>query len=257
VIRITKRNEAPAKLADGVAVVEDYEGAIRAAPDTAGREKERFIFKKTIYGHSTVKNALMEDQHQKCCYCEGYFAGHSSGDVEHYRPKAFSLQSEKGTKIYPGYYWLAYAWSNLYCSCEICNRVRKRNLFPLKDNSRRARRPSDRLEDEEPLLIDPGGAVDPRAHVKFIDNVPRGATELGRRTVEVLGLDRPALNRARLPFFRRLAHLHRVASLPDSEMTSDALKSIRADARTELHEMIGPESEYSAMVQDYLEAHNH
>lgn len=235
-------------------MVAEYERAINERAGIAGTERESFTFRKAIYGHVTVKVALKNDQRQKCCYCEGHFAGHASGDVEHFRPKAFSQQTQAEERNYPGYYWLAYTWTNLYYSCEICNRVRKRNLFPLNDQTRRARRPSDVLEDEDPLLLDPGGERDPREHIRFIDNVPRGITDVGKRTIEVLGLDRAELSRARLPFFKRLVTLRRLARLPDAAITTDELREIRDDARAELQELTRPKSEYSAMAQDFLAA---
>lgn len=253
-IRVRKRNEAPAKLAEGTALVEEHNKAIDDRPGIAGSERETFKFKKAIYGHKSVKDALKEDQCHKCCYCEGYFAGHASGDVEHYRPKAYSLQTTGGRRVYPGYYWLAYSWSNLYYSCEICNRVRKRNLFPLRNPAHRARGPGDRLEDEDPLMLDPGGALNPRDHIRFIDMVPHGITDIGKRTIEVLGLNRNELIRARLTAWKLLVSLDRVARWPDHVVVTDELREARRDAQAELKELIKPESEYSAMAQDFLDA---
>lgn len=78
--------------------------AIALKPNVAGHESEPFVFAQRIYGHSIVKTALKAAQHHKCAYCEAYFAGNASGDVEHFRPKAFSQQSKAAAKLYPGYY---------------------------------------------------------------------------------------------------------------------------------------------------------
>ena len=67
-----------------------------------------FDFRKSIYGHQTVKAALRDAQHGKCCYCEGRFEAHAPADVEHYRPKRAVRQDENSETLRPGYYWLAY-----------------------------------------------------------------------------------------------------------------------------------------------------
>lgn len=63
----------------------------------------------------------------KCAYCESIEAL----DVEHYRPKG-RIDNINGVELYnPGYYWLAYEWSNLIPSCIKCNREGgKHNKFP-------------------------------------------------------------------------------------------------------------------------------
>lgn len=47
-------------------------------------------FDSNIYGDSSVKQLLITDQHEKCCFCESKFLDNSYGDVEHFRPKAAS-----------------------------------------------------------------------------------------------------------------------------------------------------------------------
>nr|WP_239015299.1 AAA family ATPase [Archangium violaceum] len=75
----------------------------------------------------------------KCAFCESQLAHISYGDVEHFRPKAGWRQEEGGPLGRPGYYWLAYEWTNLFLACTLCNQQFKRNLFPLRTPSRRAR----------------------------------------------------------------------------------------------------------------------
>jgi len=64
-----------------------------------------FTFKSTIYGHATVKDALVAAQFAKCCFCEAK-VGHD-GDVEHFRPKSGTRQHSGAPLLQPGYYWLA------------------------------------------------------------------------------------------------------------------------------------------------------
>ena len=223
--------------------------AIALHPTIAGQKATPFTFESKVYGHSTVKNALKAAQHDKCAYCEANFAGNASGDVEHFRPKAFSQQSKAAAKLYPGYYWLAYVWSNLLYTCELCNRPVKRNLFPLKDPTTRARRSSDDLAAEEPLLIDPAGPADPRDHIRFRHNKPYGITERGRETVRTMDLDRSQLDEPRLRLIQFVEALRRVASL---EPVNPQIALEIELARESLASLVRPEAPFSAMTQDLL-----
>lgn len=77
---------------------------------------------KDIYGHKEVKSALINLQKKCCCFCESRITHISSGDVEHFRPKNGYSQDQTDLFHKPGYFWLAYDWSNLFFSCEQCNR---------------------------------------------------------------------------------------------------------------------------------------
>jgi uncharacterized protein (TIGR02646 family) len=98
--------------------------------------KRSFVFDAAIYGHNTVKNALIAAQHGKCCFCERKTG--NDGDVEHLRPKSGWRQTAGGRLNRPGY-WLAYRWDNLFLSCSACNQRHKRDLFPLVDAAKRAK----------------------------------------------------------------------------------------------------------------------
>ena len=225
--------------------------AIALDPSVAGQEAKPFAFEKKVYGHSTVKNALKAAKHHKCAYCEANFDGNAFADVEHFRPKAFSQQSKTAAKLCPGYYWLAYAWSNLLYACERCNRPVKRNLFPLKNPTTRARQSGDDLAAEEPLLIDPAGPADPRDHLRFRHNKPFGITERGRETLRTMGLDRSQLDDPRLRHICLVETLRRVANLVPAN--PQILVEIER-ARVELALLVKPEAPFSAMTQDLLAA---
>jgi hypothetical protein len=106
-----------------------------------------FSFDPAIYGDVAVKAALVAAQHKKCCFCESIVG--TDGDVEHFRPKAACRQTSGDALTRPGYYWLAYDWSNLLLACGPCNQRHKGNLFPLADPSRRVTSHKDthRLQD--------------------------------------------------------------------------------------------------------------
>lgn len=156
-----------------------------------------FDFDSNIYGHDSVKDALVMLQNKKCCFCESRITHISYGDVEHFRPKAGFSQDEADQFHKPGYFWLAYDWSNLFLSCQICNQRYKRSFFPLKNTEKRCK--IDRsysISDEEPLFINPS-EINPSDHLTFHREVPIGKTREGQTTIKYLGLDREDLNEMR------------------------------------------------------------
>ncbi|MGI4863506.1 MAG: hypothetical protein ACRYFZ_06250 [Janthinobacterium lividum] len=153
--------------------------------------------KRTIYAYKAVKKQLRADQHLKCAYCETKFTHSSPGDVEHYRPKAGYQQVATEPLRGPGYYWLAYDWANLLFACEECNRVYKRNQFPLRVAADRALNHQADLHQEAPLVLNPATCPNPEAHLTFEQETAVGLTEEGEATWRVCGLNRPDLLDAR------------------------------------------------------------
>src|SRR5690242_10590862 len=117
-IRITK-GKAPEKLLTlGVTLTRNYKERYNARPSKYNTGAAKFEFRANVYGHSSVKAALERAQNGKCCYCEMIIPKpYAFSCVEHYRPKAYSQQAPKGPKRFPGYYWLAYDWANLFLAC--------------------------------------------------------------------------------------------------------------------------------------------
>jgi uncharacterized protein (TIGR02646 family) len=148
-----------------------------AATDTAEQEGDAHVVQEDIYRDNQARAALEELFHRKCAYCESDISN-STWEVEHFRPKG-RVAERVG---HPGYYWLAYAWSNLYPACEFCNKRRrdrplwgdlrfattggKLDHFPLEDETQRAMTYNDDLGLERPLLLDPCKA-DPENHLRY------------------------------------------------------------------------------------------
>ena len=135
-IRVIKPQTAPLILRDPNKRGPKATRKLRGAYDHGTRA---FTFNSDIYGAKSVKKALIKAQHDKCCFCESKITHVAYGDVEHFRPKGGYRQRPEDELEQPGYYWLAYAWTNLYLSCQLCNQRYKANLFPLKDPDRRAK----------------------------------------------------------------------------------------------------------------------
>ncbi|MFY9819874.1 MAG: hypothetical protein WAM82_00725 [Thermoanaerobaculia bacterium] len=137
----------------------------RAVTIKALAEGAAHVVQESLYKDLSVKTALEELFHRKCAYCE--MPLNEAWQVEHFRPKGAVAERPD----HPGYYWLAYEWSNLYPSCAACNQrledkplwedpvpgeiAGKATQFPLEDEVNRAMSPSDDLSKERPLLLDP------------------------------------------------------------------------------------------------------
>ena len=135
----------------------------------------------------------------KCAYiCESRVADIAPVDIELFRPRSAAVDLD-GATVLPGYWWLAYAWENVLVACELCNR-NKMNRFPVAGP--RARRPEDDLAAERAILLDPC-ADEPTEHLLFdadgrIASASSAADgDRGAVTIDVLGLNRPGLVRAR------------------------------------------------------------
>ena len=161
------------------------------------RAVRKFPFDGDIYGHETVKESLEIIQNFKCCFCESKYKHITSGDVEHFRPKAGYSQGVGLQFTRPGYFWLAYDWTNLLVSCEVCNRRKKGNYFPLSNPNSRSTTYSSDITIEEPWFINPS-IIDPESHITFYKEVPMHISFQGAKTIIYLELDRPELNEMRL-----------------------------------------------------------
>ncbi|MFV8755793.1 hypothetical protein ACNOYE_35020 [Nannocystaceae bacterium ST9] len=231
------------------------EGPRLCSQHTADAEAGRTIeFDRSVYAAPEVKRALSVAQHGKCCYCESNVRATTWGDPEHFRPKASSRQGHEHPLVTPGYYWLAYEWSNLYLACERCNREFKGSLFPLHDPATRRRRPTD-PDHEVPIFIDPGHE-DPEDYVSFdeAEIFSLDGNIRGDRTIRLLELARAELNIARREHFDPLAlHCRLLKSVHDGkqDLTEDEVLGICEI----LAQATRPSARYTAMMRCHLRRH--
>jgi hypothetical protein len=147
---------------------------------------------------------------------------------------------------------VAYLWSNLYYACADCNQYRKRAAFPLVDEGRRALDHHANVALENPLILDPGGAKNPRDHIKFKLDVPMGTSDAGRTTVDQIKLDREALCTSRRRHFKLLDALLQIIALLRREVRPEYIRAVR-EARSSLKDYVKPGAEFCAATEDYLE----
>ena len=244
--------EPPERWRNSAAVeTERLLSAYDADPQAFRDGEESFTFSLRVLADAEMRAILARVHYGKCCYCETPLRGASYAHLEHWRPKSSSRQVRGGGTTRPGYYWLAYNWDNLLWSCGPCNSQHKGDLFPLEDPSRRALDHHMSLLDELPELVHP--ALDrPREHIVFHYEIPLGITALGRKTIEVLGLDKIREERLRyLDQVRTTWELY-----DDLKNSVDPVARRHAfQARDILLAAVATDRPFSALVIDFLRRH--
>jgi len=221
------------------------------SPTNYSAGKKLFVIDSKIYRSESVKRVLRRAQYNKCAYCESKFLSTSYGAVEHYRPKGAVQQARRQRKEYPGYYWLAYDWNNLLFICTVCN-TKKGELFPLTNDSGRARNHLDDIRMEQPLLLNPT-IENPRDHIRFREGAPVFFTEIGRITIQVLDLERGDLDEARRERLTELKRLRDIIELEKGSANPNA-QTLLQQVREYLATAVLPEAEYSSMARDFLDS---
>jgi uncharacterized protein (TIGR02646 family) len=253
VIQIKKPKTPPEKLiTEGKRKRKTHCSAYSRDPIAHQSGVKNFNFDRNIYAHTSVKQALIEAQHKKCCFCEGLIG--VDGDVEHFRPKQAYRQKPGEPLQYPGYYWLAYEWSNLYLACPPCNQRYKRNLFPLENPDDRSSNHQGNLDREQPLLIDPG-QDNPEDYICFqgvsatsINDNPRG-----NATINLLKLnDRDALKESRRQRLDLLRRLWGVVQLSRENPDNLKLKNLADGASISIEKYLQDSAEFSSAARSAL-----
>jgi uncharacterized protein (TIGR02646 family) len=253
VIRIDKPKTAPAKLAkEGKTKTDSHIQEYNQSPQDYQSGKKKFSFSSEIYRDSSVKQALIQAQHEKCCFCERRVG--DDGDVEHFRPKS-AYSQQKGKKFErPGYYWLAYNWDNLYLSCGPCNQRQKKNLFPLADPAKRSQLNNNDITVEEPLFVNPGNE-DPSQHIGFRGEVPYpiDGSIKGKPTIQILKLDRKILNEVRLERLKYLKSLFQLTAIATKQPQNKELQDLAAEAKNMLQDAISDRAQFAAATRAALQ----
>lgn len=241
-IKITKPAEAPSILTG--------RGRVKQAEHCAAYEAEQreFTFDALVYGHPTVKEALIAAQHGKCCFCEKKIG--AEGDVEHFRPKGGFRQQKRSRLGKPGYYWLAYEWANLLWACPICNQRFKQNYFPLHDPATRAVSHQADVTQEEPLLINPA-ETNPAPLIGFRQEVayPIDDNAKAKATIEMLGLNRQNLIEDRRKRLAELSVMRDVLRLQEQLAATDKNRALLETARLRLQQATLDSAEFTAMAR--------
>lgn len=217
-------------------------------------------FRASIYAHVTVKAALKEAQHGKCCFCERRIG--DDGDVEHFRPKGGWKQQEGDRTSEIGYFWLAYDWVNLLLCCSDCNSRHKGNLFPLTDPTKRADATERDTSAEDPLFINPAER-DPADYIGFREEYAYAinGNQYGTKTLEALGLNtRENIVADRRDYYHTIRTLRRTVQSLEKALTPellrfedkalvDEIRAVLMESLQHLHALTAPDAPFTAMVR--------
>ncbi|RIV22601.1 hypothetical protein DYU11_16460 [Fibrisoma montanum] len=220
-IRVAKSDNVPVVLTEkGVQATVENCRLYEINPNAYDKGATKFKINSDIYGHLSVKELLIFEQHGKCCFCEADFTANGYGDVEHFRPKAGFTKTLAGKLNRPGYYWLAYDWSNLFFSCQICNQRYKKNYFPLEDETQRAKNHTFDYEAEVCQLVHPS-KDNPEDHITFNRHVPVAKDKRGKLSINGYGIDRPKLNTLREAHLQNVRNNIFLAGFDPTRMSED------------------------------------
>ncbi len=248
-IRIRKTGIIPEKLVkDGKNKRRSHCSAYSRDPVAYQTGAKKFEFSSSIYTHESVKQELIAAQHGKCCFCERLIG--TDGDIEHFRPKLAYKQAAGKALQRPGYYWLAYEWDNLYLSCTGCNQRHKQNLFPLENPETRATNHKQRIDREQPLLIDPG-KENPAEFIGFRGEVAFAidGNRKGEVTIKSLKLNQRSLPEARLQRLNLLKVLHGIVQLAAKQLSDIELQKEAENATELLEKAVRDSAEFSASAR--------
>jgi uncharacterized protein (TIGR02646 family) len=232
------------------------------APEARAKEIERHagLWRR-------LRSSLARLSGRKCWYCETK-STRFDWAVDHFRPKNEIFER-------PGhdYWWLAFRWGNYRLACQFCNERRddkeggtaggKRTHFPLVDESRRALIEGDKIEDEDPVLLDPADPGDPGALFFRIDgqvvprydsNVQQRLHERAEQSIRLYHLHHRDLVDARRELYSELEEIVSRCDVCFRNLTTDneAAKHGFSRAMGELLARLDWRAPYSAAANDML-----
>jgi hypothetical protein len=257
--------------------IRQAEEALREIAALPPAERAKAITKRSEIWRA-LKPRLMALSHDKCWYCESKDL-RSDNAVDHFRPKNNVKGSTRFPLVdeHPGYWWLAFDYTNYRFSCTLCNSIRrdtdgttggKQDYFPLLDEARRCCDPNGILDDEQPVLLDPTRVLDvgalcfddagkaaPRAkRLAESDSTYRQWEDRAAESIRFYHLNHHAIVEAR---YSRIRHVRRIANNADKSLdrmlrNEPAAETAAQAWLVELRQAASPESEYSAAVISIL-----
>lgn len=269
-MRFIDLEELKPTIRDKIKALEEAKAEVLSELDAAGRVAliDRYRSRWTA-----LREAFAAYSNDKCWYVECKNLG-TDDDIDHFRPKS----GVKEDPTHPGYYWLAFEWTNLRLSCHRANRLRtntgtgetggKADHFPLIDPATRAMGPDDDLALEVPTLLDPTRLAD----VVLLSFKPNGEVDLspeskGQPLSEAkfeasrlyLHLNWPKFTDARVVLYNRIA---RTVDRGEREAPRDfgdihAAGEAFIDVCRDLKNAMAPREEYSAAARVYVESFKH
>lgn len=209
----------------------------------AARRQRRYFNPHWQKAYRVPIPTLFEMFRGKCAFCESRVNPELPGVLDHFRPKWATRGL--GKEYAPDHYWwLAYAWENLYLTCPKCNKNRGPR-FPVKGG--RISGPTEDASSEEPLLLDPCHD-DPAAHLRFErSGRVRPLSQRGDVTIDLVALNRSDLVAARKRIIQRVNSIWREVLV--------ARPRLPVELVAQLKELTSADAEFSACAAQALANH--
>lgn len=216
-----------------------------------------------------LKPELEKLSNKKCWYCEARQI-RSDMHVDHFRPKA-----EVEGVDHPGYWWLAFDFTNYRLSCTFCNSPRKDPIrvctegkgsqFPLRDEVRRCKVAGTPTDDEQPLLLDPVVRSDPgllmfqddgQAIARYSCSEAPWPYERAEKSISVYNLNHNDLREERRRLYERC---NRLVAEADDAWQGYSLGLIAGQSRFEravedIMALVDRKAEFAATTRGCIEA---
>jgi len=216
--------------------------------------REAGLYKRALVGADGLS------QRAKCVWCEQRRSWKGELHVDHLRPKGVvstwegeppEISDEPPREVFvqqPGYWWLAYTWSNWNLACVGCNAHWKRCLLP------RAPAPHchiEGVEQHETLhLLDPTQDFRTRDHFQWdFLGYMHSKSPVGRATIITCGLNRRELVAARLS---KVPDVQRAIEHFEAALASGHDDAMDREARR-LAQLGAAHAEFAGMVRDLVE----
>ena len=173
------------------------------------------------YGHKSIRLQLNSMSHQKCFYCESKLK-ELPKEVDHHIEVSFDKK-------------LSYEWTNLYLSCQNCNKKIPHSAIPVHDVL-------DPCEDTEEKI---------RNHLTFHDEIiqPNNNSELGLNTIKKFRLDTELLENLRL---KKLKDFYKVILEIRKNQNLENRQKLNLDEYNLLVSFTRIDSSYSRMFEVIL-----
>jgi hypothetical protein len=191
---VDRRNgNVPTILASGLAHKARAAAAEHFRSNDARARQSLHAFNTRLLTTRSVRVALSQLFADKCAFCESPVEL-SAGRVHHFRPMQGAVDAYQGSVSRQHYWWLAYAWENLYWTCRACT-VSAGARFPVSGRRAAIGTTGEALEAERRLLLDPCSRKDFHATSLLFDELGHvsAGDELGATTIDTFSLNRDEL----------------------------------------------------------------
>ena len=213
---------------------------------------------------SDLGKVIRHIENEKCWYCE---MGETRSDmpVDHFRPKNSVAECDD----HPGYYWLAFEWTNFRFSCTYCNSRRvdvetsggKQDHFPLLVPAARRMSSSDKTK-EHPVLLDPCVLKDTKLLTYHKNGLPaakttdRDSDEYQRvhKSIELYHLDHYRVSRKRKTIAAKIEeYVQRVEDIESQATRSENDEETIMTCKTEIILLAREKADLCTVTRIYLE----